>query len=204
MNAAGEWLHRPWCGLPGELAAPAEALPDSRCAGRDRAAHRAGTRPVVLASNAAMVTRSTGRRASHPRRKPIEWALGGGEFVFVPAAKAAQLSANMAGALDIVFTQRGANHYRQVAVVPADAGRRFVISQSQMKLTVDRDKVDPLFVYYLFRSPLQQEYLQRNAIQTGVPHTNLSILRKPLFAFRHCRHNAPSPTSSARWTTRSS
>src|SRR6266566_671213 len=47
-----------------------------------------------------------------------------------------------------------------------------------MKITVDQRRVDPLFVYYLFRSPDQQEYLQRNAIQTGVPHTNLSILRK--------------------------
>lgn len=101
-----------------------------------------------------------------------------GEFVFVPPAKAELLKANTAGALDIVFTQRGANHYRQVALVPADVEQRLVISQSQMKLTVDRKKADPLFVYYLFRCPLQQEYLLRNAIQTGVPHTNLSILRK--------------------------
>ena len=101
-----------------------------------------------------------------------------GDFVFVPTSKAAKLSANTAGPLDIVFTQRGANHYRQVAVVPADIEGRFVISQSQMKLTVDRRTVDPMFVYYVFRSPIQQEYLQRNAIQTGVPHTNLSILRR--------------------------
>jgi type I restriction enzyme S subunit len=101
-----------------------------------------------------------------------------GDFVFVPPAKAQKLSANTAGPLDIVFTQRGANHYRQVALVPANARSRFVISQSQMKLTVDERQADPLFVYYLFRSPVQQEYLQRNAIQTGVPHTNLSILRK--------------------------
>ena len=102
----------------------------------------------------------------------------GGDFAFVPPAKAQKLAANTAGPLDIIFTQRGANHYRQVAVVPPDANGRFVISQSQMKLTVDRRRVDPLFTYYLFRSPIQQEYLQRNAIQTGVPHTNLSILRK--------------------------
>jgi len=102
----------------------------------------------------------------------------GGDFVFVPSNKATKLAANTAGPLDIVFTQRGANHYRQVAVVPGDAVGRFVISQSQMKLTVDLEKADPLFIYYVFRSPTQQEYLQRNAIQTGVPHTNLSILRK--------------------------
>jgi type I restriction enzyme S subunit len=49
-----------------------------------------------------------------------------------------------------------------------------------MKLTVDQRIADPIFVYYLFRAPAQQEYLQRNAISTGVPHTNLSILRKIL------------------------
>ena len=102
----------------------------------------------------------------------------GGDFVYVSQAKAEQLSANTAGPLDIIFTQRGANHYRQVAIVPPNANQRFVISQSQMKLTVDQNRADPLFVYYLFRSPVQQEYLQRHAIQTGVPHTNLSILRK--------------------------
>lgn len=102
----------------------------------------------------------------------------GGDFVFVSSEKARSLSANTAGPLDIVFTQRGANHYRQVALVPANAEGRFVISQSQMKLTVDPQKADPLFVYYLFRAPTQQEYLQRNAIQTGVPHTNLTILKE--------------------------
>jgi len=101
-----------------------------------------------------------------------------GEFVFVTPEKAERLATNTAGPLDIVFTQRGANHYRQVAVVPPNVKQRFVISQSQMKITVDSQKADPLFVYYLFRSPEQQEYLQRHAIETGVPHTNLSILRK--------------------------
>ena len=102
----------------------------------------------------------------------------GGEFVFVTPQKAERLASNTAGPLDIVFTQRGANHYRQLAVVPPNVTQRFVISQSQMKITVDSEKADPLFVYYLFRSPEQQEYLQRHAIETGVPHTNLSILRK--------------------------
>jgi type I restriction enzyme, S subunit len=46
-----------------------------------------------------------------------------------------------------------------------------------MKLTVDRREADPLFFYYVFRSPEQQNYIRRHAIQTGVPHTNLGILR---------------------------
>jgi type I restriction enzyme S subunit len=101
-----------------------------------------------------------------------------GDFVFVSEEKAARLASNTAGPLDLVFTQRGANHYRQVALVPPNSPGRFVISQSQMKLTVDPAIADPLFIYYLMRAPEQQAYLERHAIQTGVPHTNLSILRR--------------------------
>ncbi len=101
-----------------------------------------------------------------------------GPYAHITRQKAESLAANTAGPLDIIFTQRGANHFRQVAVVPPNAKERFVISQSQMKITIDPTKADPLFVYYLFRAPKQQQYLQRNAIQTGVPHTNLSILRR--------------------------
>jgi len=46
-----------------------------------------------------------------------------------------------------------------------------------MKLTVDTEKSDSLFLYYFFKSPEQQDYISRNAIQTGVPHTNLGHLR---------------------------
>jgi type I restriction enzyme S subunit len=111
-----------------------------------------------------------GENLSHGR-----WVSG--DFVFVSEPKAATLAANTAGAWDLVFTQRGANHYRQVALVPPSVKRRMLISQSQMKLTPNTSIVDPLFIYYVFRAPDQQEYLRRNAIQTGVPHTNLGILR---------------------------
>jgi type I restriction enzyme S subunit len=74
-----------------------------------------------------------------------------------------------------VFTQRGT--LGQVSIVPAEPFDRYLISQSQMKLTVDRDKADPLFFYYVFHTPEQQEYMRQRAIQTGVPHTNLGILR---------------------------
>ena len=99
----------------------------------------------------------------------------GGEFVYVTPDKANSLSANLARPGDIVFTQRGT--LGQVALVPPSPFGRYLISQSQMKLTVDQTIVDPLFLYYQFRSPEQQEYVRRNVIQTGVPHTNLGILR---------------------------
>ena len=99
----------------------------------------------------------------------------GGEFAFVSPAKSESLAANHAEPGDIVFTQRGT--LGQVALVPAGPYPRYLISQSQMKLTVDPEKASPLFLYYVFRSVEQQEYIRKNAIQTGVPHTNLGLLR---------------------------
>ncbi|OIQ64491.1 type I restriction modification DNA specificity domain protein [mine drainage metagenome] len=101
------------------------------------------------------------------------WVLG--DFAYVSTEKARSLSANTARPGDIVFTQRGT--LGQVALVPNDPFDTYVVSQSQMKLTVDSKKADSLFLYYLFSSPVQQEYIRQNSIQVGVPHTNLGILR---------------------------
>ncbi len=98
-----------------------------------------------------------------------------GEFAFVTHEKADSLSSNCAKPGDIIFTQRGT--LGQVALVPARGADRYLISQSQMKLTVDAEKADAMFLYYVFTSAEQQDYVRQNAIQTGVPHTNLGILR---------------------------
>lgn len=99
-----------------------------------------------------------------------------GEFVFVSEEQADRLSANLARPGDLVFTQRGT--IGQVSLVPEKPFSRYLVSQSQMKLTVNREYADPIFLYYLFTSREQQDYVKRNAIQTGVPHTNLGILRE--------------------------
>lgn len=99
-----------------------------------------------------------------------------GDFVFVSPEKAAQLAQNKARPGDVVFTQRGT--LGQVSIVPQTPYSEYVVSQSQMKITVDPDKADPQFIYYLFRSEEQLRYVLNSAIQTGVPHTNLGILRK--------------------------
>lgn len=98
-----------------------------------------------------------------------------GEFVFISEDKAEDLSANIARPGDLVFTQRGT--LGQVAIVPPASFDRYIISQSQMKLTVDPAKADTKFLFYFFTSEEQQDYIRRNAIQTGVPHTNLGHLR---------------------------
>jgi len=98
-----------------------------------------------------------------------------GEFAYVTDAKANSLDANLARPGDVVFTQRGT--LGQVSVVPSAKFDRYLVSQSQMKLTVNRELADPLFIYYVFSTEEQQDYIRQNAIQTGVPHTNLGILR---------------------------
>ncbi|MDQ2668061.1 MAG: restriction endonuclease subunit S, partial [Gemmatimonadota bacterium] len=99
----------------------------------------------------------------------------GGEFVYVSPQKADALAANCARPGDLIFTQRGT--IGQVALVPSGGADRYLISQSQMKLTVDIYKTSALFLYYVFTSLEQQCYIRQHAIQTGVPHTNLGILR---------------------------
>ena len=97
-----------------------------------------------------------------------------GDFVFVTPEKAASLKVNLARPGDVVLTQRGT--LGQVSIVPS-ALPRCLVSQSQMKVTVDREVADPQFLYYVLSSAEQQAYVRQNAIQTGVPHTNLGILR---------------------------
>ena len=53
----------------------------------------------------------------------------------------------------------------------------YLISQSQMKLTLNRNRHDPQFVRQYFSSRAGQKAILSSAIQTGVPHTNLGILR---------------------------
>jgi type I restriction enzyme S subunit len=99
------------------------------------------------------------------------------DFVFVSEAKADELRPNNAFPGDIVFTQRGT--IGQVGLIPHDSPYpRFVISQSQMKLTPDAAKVDAEFLYFLFRAPRTVKKLTDLAFAAGVPHINLDILRR--------------------------
>ena len=99
-----------------------------------------------------------------------------GDFVFVSDAKAASLESNLARPGDLIFTQRGT--LGQVSIVPASPYDRYLISQSQMKLSVNRAIADEAFYFYVFSSELYQQIIQKNTIQTGVPHINLGILKQ--------------------------
>ncbi len=98
------------------------------------------------------------------------------DFVFVSEEKADSLASNTAYPGDVVFTQRGT--LGQVGVIPTAAKfPRYVISQSQMKLTVNPEKAIPEFVYYFFRMPSTVQAVVNHALTSGVPHINLGILK---------------------------
>lgn len=99
------------------------------------------------------------------------------DFVFVREEKADKLIANNAHSGDVVFTQRGT--LGQVGLIPTESRYpRYLLSQSQMKLTVEPKKAIARFVYYYFRHPQTIQTIKNRAITSGVPHINLGILRE--------------------------
>ena len=105
------------------------------------------------------------------------------KFVFLTDYKADELLNANAYPGDIVFTHRGT--LGQVGLVPEGSSERYVISQSQMKLTCDPDLADPPYIYYFFKSPVGQYALLMHTSQTGVPAisrpvTSLKSIRLPL------------------------
>lgn len=107
---------------------------------------------------------------------PDDRAFEDDGFVFVTADKADTLTSNLAHPGDVVFTQRGT--LGQVGVIPEPARHsRYVISQSQMKLTVNHALASSWFVYYFFRHPNTVQQIKNRSITSGVPHINLGILK---------------------------
>jgi type I restriction enzyme S subunit len=101
-----------------------------------------------------------------------------GEFVYVSETTARTLGHANVKPWDLVFPHRG--NIGAVGLVPAD-GNRYALSTSLMKVTLDSHRVDPLFVYYFFRSPVGQSELLKNASQVGTPG-----IATPLTSLRAC------------------
>jgi len=93
-------------------------------------------------------------------------ALTGG-FAYVSQETADELRASNVFAGDLVFPHRGA--IGQVGIVPKDGVPRYMLSTSLMKLTCDPSVVDPVFLFYFFRSGQGRHELLRNASTVGTP-----------------------------------
>ena len=108
---------------------------------------------------------------------PTDASFRDDDFAFVSEKKADELRSNTAFPGDLVFTQRGT--LGQVGMIPREARfQRYIISQSQMKLTVDPEVADVRFVYYFFRLPSTVQKVINHALTSGVPHINLGILKE--------------------------
>jgi type I restriction enzyme S subunit len=90
-----------------------------------------------------------------------------GDLVFVSEETADELRSCNVFPGDLVFPHRGA--IGQVGIVPKDERGRYVLSTSMMKLTCNQALVDPLFVFYFFRSELGRHALLQHASTVGTP-----------------------------------
>lgn len=116
--------------------------------------------------------------------------FNGDGFVFLTERKADELAKANAFPGDLVFTHRGT--LGQVGIIPAAPYSRYVVSQSQMKLTCDTKQALPEYVYYFFKSPQGQAALLANTSQTGVP-----AISRPITSLKGIRLSLP-PTSEQR------
>jgi len=107
------------------------------------------------------------------------------DFVFLTDEKTNELSASVVKSGDIVITHRGT--LGQVVMIPRTSRYpRYVVSQSQMKVSVDEDKMSPEFVTYWLQSSIGQAELFAYASQTGVP-----AIAQPLASLRKMRVICP-------------
>ena len=98
-------------------------------------------------------------------------------LVYLSSDKAAEFKRSIVRRGDLVFTCWGT--INQVGLIDERSRYEFyVISNKQMKLTIDPAKADVRFVYYVFSSPEKQSEIIENGIGSSVPGFNLGQLKK--------------------------
>src|SRR3990167_5736841 len=84
-------------------------------------------------------------------------------LVFITADKAQEFERSTARRGDLVFTCWGT--INQVGLIDSRSKYdSYVVSNKQMKLTVDRTKADARFIYYVFSGPDKQSEILDNGI----------------------------------------
>jgi type I restriction enzyme S subunit len=98
------------------------------------------------------------------------------EFVYVDEATANTLLRSNCIPNDIVFTKKGT--IGQAGLVPDSLPhKRFLLSSNQMRLRVNSDLADAVFVYYFVSQPDSRETIVRNSSESGVPKINITYLK---------------------------
>jgi type I restriction enzyme, S subunit len=90
------------------------------------------------------------------------------DFVFLTEEKADELHNANAFSGDIVITHRGT--LGQIGLIPKDSSyARYVVSQSQMVVGVNKTRITSRYLYEYLRTPTGQQSLLANTSQVGVP-----------------------------------
>ena len=90
------------------------------------------------------------------------------QFDFLTPEKAEELKSSKAVYGDIVITHRGT--LGQVGLIHETSKyEEYIVSQSQLKVSPNKEKIDPYYLYYFLISPLGQHRLLENSSQVGVP-----------------------------------
>jgi type I restriction enzyme S subunit len=90
-----------------------------------------------------------------------------GDMVYITPEKAEEVQSSIIFADDLFFPHRGS--IGLVGIVPRSGVARYVQSSSMMKLTCDRGQVEPLYLFYFFRSAQGRQELLKNASTVGTP-----------------------------------
>lgn len=102
-------------------------------------------------------------------------------FVFVTPDKAQELNC-FAHKGDLIFTAAGT--IGQVGLIPEEADyNNYVISNKQIRATLDISKIDILYAYYWFSSPWIRKYLTRNNKGSTVPLLTLNEIKSLPISF---------------------
>lgn len=103
-------------------------------------------------------------------------------LVFVSEQQAARYRPQHVRAGDLVFTCWGT--IGQVGIIPEGSQYdAYIISNKQLKLSVNSEILDPFFCFYYFASPKYRDYIRMRNIGGAVPGINLGILKSLPIAF---------------------
>lgn len=98
-------------------------------------------------------------------------------LVFVSREKAKEFQRSIVRKDDLVFTCWGT--INQVGFIDGRSKfDEYIVSNKQMKLTLDKSKAYPLYIYYVFSGPEKQREILDNGIGSSVPGFNLGQLKK--------------------------
>ncbi len=98
-------------------------------------------------------------------------------LVFVSDGKAKEFKRSVAKRGDLVFTCWGT--INQIGLIDTRSKfQSYIVSNKQMKLTVDPAKADQRFIYYVFSGPVKQKEILENGIGSSVPGFNLGQLKR--------------------------